>query len=210
MGLTSSKRSDAGPPVLVLRPGEAEVTEEDSLTYLGEPFTKVKPSGPGLPPPGAAVVIKTLNHAAIEAADVDAVADFYINILGFRRIPRPELGFKGHWLEIGGGGAPKFMLHVIAVDPSVPRTVQDWHQLYTRPPEAWYIRRATHLAFEVADFDATEAALRAFGVEYSRHVLPEVGLRQLFMYDPEGHGIEIGVYDDTREFFQGKGVNPPT
>ena len=41
-------------------------------------------------------------------------------------------------------------------------------------------------AFEVEDIDATERQLRAHGVEYSRHVLPDVDMRQLFFYDPEG------------------------
>jgi hypothetical protein len=35
------------------------------------------------------------------------------------------------------------------------------------------------MAFEVSDFDAAEHTLRAYAVEYSRHVLPETGMRQV-------------------------------
>jgi catechol 2,3-dioxygenase-like lactoylglutathione lyase family enzyme len=151
-----------------------------------------------------------LNHVAIEASDPDAICEFYAKVLGFRKLPRPDLGFPGHWLEVGAPGR-KLMLHVIKTDPSVPRKIHDWKDLYTtNNPEAWFIRRANHLAFEVSDFDAAEKALRSNGVEYSRHVMPEVRMKQLFLYDPEGHGIEIGVYDDTRDFFNKKGIEPPT
>lgn len=151
--------------------------------------------------------ICSLNHAAIEATDVDKICEFYVQVLGFQELPRPELGFRGHWLEVGT--ERKLMLHIIEKDPSVPRSIINWKDLYENEPEAWYIRRACHLAFEVTDFDAAEKALRAHGVEYSRHVLPEIGMRQLFFYDPEGHGVEIGQYDDSRRFFREKGVEPP-
>jgi hypothetical protein len=32
---------------------------------------------------------------ALEAHDVDALHCFYVDVLGFRELPRPELGFKG-------------------------------------------------------------------------------------------------------------------
>jgi hypothetical protein len=70
---------------------------------------------------------------------------------------------------------------MLQVDPSVPRQIENWKDLYHTQPEAWFIRRATHLSFEVADFDQAERALREHGVEYSKHVLPEAGVHQLFL-----------------------------
>ena len=112
-----------------------------------------------------------LNHAAIEASDPDTICEFYNKVLGFRKLLRPDLGFKGHWLEVGVPGR-KFMLHIIEVDPSVPRKIHNWKDLYeTKDPEAWFIRRASHLAFEVPDFEAAEKSLRCHGVEYSMFCL---------------------------------------
>lgn len=155
-----------------------------------------------MPPP---LRVKYLNHAAIEARDIDTVCAFYETILGFRRLPRPALGFPGCWLEM-----PGVMLHITEVDPTVPRRVENWKDLYEGDPEAWYIRRATHLAFEVEDFDEAEDRLRQHGMEYTRFVLPEVNMRQLFLYDPEGHGIEMGVYDDSRHFIKEHGDTMPS
>lgn len=58
--------------------------------------------------------------------------------------------------------------------------------------------------------EEAEQALRAHGVEYSRHVLPEAGVRQLFLYDPEGHGIEIGEYKNSRKFIAEHGATSPS
>ena len=56
--------------------------------------------------------------------------------------------------------------------------------------------------------ELAEAVLKRHGIEYSRHVLPETGMQQLFCLDPEGNGIELGRFDDTRRFFAEHGDAP--
>ena len=84
----------------------------------------------GVPPtePPISVSLSTLNHAAVEAEDVDKICEFYTKVLGFRKLPRPDLGFRGHWIEAGEPGR-KVMLHIIEKDPSVPRTIENWKEL---------------------------------------------------------------------------------
>ena len=114
-------------------------------------------------PRAPALKALALNHAAV----------------GFAALPRPNLGFDGAWLA-----APKMMVHIIKRDPSVPRRLCSWREQYAGEPEAWMIRRSAQLAFEVGSLEEAEHALRQHGVEYSRHVLPEANMRQLFLYDP--------------------------
>lgn len=71
------------------------------------------------------------------------------------------------------------------------------------------MQRGCHVAFEVDNFDEAEKILRSHGVEYSKHVLPDANMEQLFLYDPEGHGIELGCYDDSREFIKMHGDAMP-
>lgn len=84
--------------------------------------------------------IKKINHIAVEAQDVDQIAQFYMHVLGFRALPRPDLGFRGYWLHM-----PHVMLHIIERDPSIPRNsdLDDWKKLYKQEPEAWFIRAST-------------------------------------------------------------------
>lgn len=48
-----------------------------------------------------------------------------------------------------------------------------------------------HLAFQATDFDAFVANLQVRGVEAHRHDTPAIGLRQLFLFDPNGIKLEI-------------------
>lgn len=185
--------------------------EEEGRDFQGQPFSKCKPllKLVGVNNPtfteadeawGPPIRPKAVNHVAIGADDVDAIARFYTKVLGFRAIPRPDIGFPGHWLKGCG-----IMVHVIQKDPTVPRTLRDWKEEYASEPEAWFIRRGSHIALEVADFEGAERRLRRHGVEYSRHVLPEANMRQLFFYDLEGNGVEVGTYHDTWQFLQERG-----
>ena len=65
--------------------------------------------------------LSSLNHASVEAVDVAALADFYVNVLGFKVLDRPDLPFDGKWLQGGD-----LTLHIIEEDPSVPKHVHHW------------------------------------------------------------------------------------
>lgn len=44
---------------------------------------------------GPPIPLVAVNHLAIGAFDVDALRRFYTKVLGFKEIPRPDLGFPG-------------------------------------------------------------------------------------------------------------------
>jgi glyoxylase I family protein len=149
--------------------------------------------------------LTSIDHYAIHGKDVDALSSFYQRILGFVPLPRPDLGFPGYWLL----SPSNIRLDIIQTDPTVPYTYTDWKEQYdvggdSNKVEPWFIRRGAHHAFEVEDFQEAEERLRAHGVEYCRFVLPEVEMKQLFLWDPEGNGIELGRYDDTRKWVEEK------
>ncbi|PRW20252.1 lactoylglutathione lyase [Chlorella sorokiniana] len=167
--------------------GEPDYEEQEAHDFSGQAFVKCKPL-------------------------MKLVGEDNPQVLGFREIPRPDLGFPGHWLKGLG-----LMIHIIQNDPQVPRRHPNWknqeilfttlclQEQYSREPEAWFIRRGSHLAIEVEDFEQAEQALRRHGVEYSRFVLPDVDMKQLFCFDPEGNGIELGQYADTWRFLRERG-----
>lgn len=73
--------------------------------------------------------LKALNHAALEAADVPGLTDFYTRVLSFNSIDRPDFPFEGSWLEGAG-----LLLHIIQEDPSVPKQINDWKVSYIQHP----------------------------------------------------------------------------
>jgi glyoxylase I family protein len=125
-------------------------------------------------------MIKTsgFNHVAVRVTDVGKAKNFYENIIGLKKIPRPKINIPGEWYGIGDN-----QLHIIGGEP---RTGID----PTGP----------HMAIEVEDFDATKKRVEELGLPYLdgaamvTRMTPEaqrmVG-RQLWIQDPDGNVIEL-------------------
>ena len=47
------------------------------------------------------IKLKAFNHAAFRVSDVEKATAFYENVVGLKRIPRPNFGFGGAWYGIG-------------------------------------------------------------------------------------------------------------
>lgn len=174
---------------------------ERKETYLGEAFWQIQPLKNGQPAnyqdsdsadTAPQICLKGLNHASYHAVDPPALRNFYTRVLSFKSIERPDFPFDGAWLEGAG-----LLLHIIQDDPSVPKAINSWKDQFADEPETWFIRRANHLAFEVQDIAAMEERLVFFGIEYTKAKVPGTEAAQLFFYDPEGNGVEVGCDYDT-------------
>jgi glyoxylase I family protein len=107
-----------------------------------------------------------VHHVSINVTDVPAALDFYIGILGLaQRSDRPDFGFGGAWLDIGG---------------------QQVHLIEGRTPEA----AGQHFAIEVDDLAEVVEELRAGGIKVSKPVVVGTGL-QSFLHDPSGNQLEL-------------------
>ncbi|HEX6997810.1 MAG TPA: VOC family protein [Gammaproteobacteria bacterium] len=125
-----------------------------------------------------------MEHYLVLSEDIDATRDFYRDALGFTEGFRPALDFAGYWLYLGDTPC----IHI-----------GDWDQY-----EAWtarvgipFSRKATgtgpvdHIAFNASGYDEMLERLRRFGIEPDRNALDDIGLRQLFLHDPNGVAIEL-------------------
>src|SRR5215472_4263045 len=45
--------------------------------------------------------VRGYSHVAISVTDLDSARAFYIDLLGFEELPRPDFGFPGMWLRVG-------------------------------------------------------------------------------------------------------------
>jgi glyoxylase I family protein len=107
-----------------------------------------------------------VHHVSINVRDVDEALRFYTDVLGLTlREDRPDFGFGGAWLDVGG---------------------QQVHLIEAGPPQAL----GQHFALLVDDLDAAVAELRSRGVEVGDPSPVGTG-RQSFLSDPSGNQIEL-------------------
>jgi len=113
------------------------------------------------------------HHASLIVEDTARALTFYRDLLGLEVDPqRPDLGFPGAWLGIGGGSI--HLLELPNPDPVSGRPVHGG--------------RDRHLALTVTGLDALAAALQGAGMSYT---LSRSGRRALFCRDPDGNALEL-------------------
>ena len=117
------------------------------------------------------MAITGMNHFNILTDDVPTTVAFYRDVLGLSDGDRPDLGFPGAWLYVGG----EPVLHISGV----------------RTREAIRPGVIDHMAFSAQGLDATLARLQAANVEYTCRQQIGTGLWQVFMRDPNGARVEL-------------------
>jgi catechol 2,3-dioxygenase-like lactoylglutathione lyase family enzyme len=132
-----------------------------------------------------------LDHFSIRTTDVTATRDFYVQILGLRDGERPRFKFPGAWLYSGD----KAIIHVIGIDPADNAGLVDY---LGEQGEVW--RQGTgavdHLAFMAVDIEGLRERLKQAGVCAREREVPLLGLRQIFVEDPNGVTIELNFPQD--------------
>lgn len=116
-----------------------------------------------------------LNHVTVRTKDLDGTRDFYVNVLGMKVGPRPDLGFPGYWLYVGKQPA----VHLVPESAGIG----------AGPGED--TGNFDHVAFLASDYDATCARLRALDVAFRTNDVPSARLRQVFLTDPNRVMIEL-------------------
>jgi catechol 2,3-dioxygenase-like lactoylglutathione lyase family enzyme len=132
------------------------------------------------------VALTSIQHLLVLTDDIDGTRDFYRDVLGLEEGARPPLEFPGYWLY--AQGVP--CVHI--ADREI-YNVQA-RKLGLEPSEG---RRGSgvvdHVAFNAGDYDEVTARLERHGVEAVKNTVPGIGMRQLFINDPNGLRIEINV-----------------
>jgi catechol 2,3-dioxygenase-like lactoylglutathione lyase family enzyme len=122
--------------------------------------------------------------SAYSVADIEAVTAFYVDVLDFEVVKDVPLEDGRHfrWLRNGNQG-----IELVEIPNSTPGPDR------STPPAHLGVRGAAQLMLQVADLEATKAALLAKGVRLSVDItdVPVLGLKLMFVNDPEGNPIEI-------------------
>jgi len=117
--------------------------------------------------------ISKIHHASLIIANTDKSLAFYCDSLGLTQdLSRPNLGYPGAWLNVGGE-----QIHLLELpnpDPTENRPVHGG--------------RDRHIAFSVVDLKQVIEQLNKIDVVYT---LSKSGRQALFCRDPDGNGLEF-------------------
>ena len=128
--------------------------------------------------------VTELNHYLLRANDLERTKDFYVNVLGFEVMPRPDFPFPGYWLGING----KIQVHM--GQAGVPNS--DLYYLGS-PRNAAKNNSGVidHVAFLATEPEKFVKHFKALGIQCRPRSFPESKLFQLFIQDPDGLTIEL-------------------
>ena len=110
---------------------------------------------------------------------LDALRDFYVNVVGLRLGDRPALRRFGYWLYAGDAAA----LHLSEASPGDTRLRQ-------------VSGTFNHGAFLAVGFRSAQQRLADHGVVVRVAEDPLLHQRQLFFLDPAGNGVELAFDAD--------------
>lgn len=131
-----------------------------------------------------------LDHFLVMTHDVDATRDFYCDVLGFTTGMRPELGFAGHWLYLGEVAA----IHVAEWASYTAHSRRLGIPVTSPAPGTGPL---DHVAFNApgTQYPVLVARLQAHAIAHHRHDTPAIGLRQIFLEDPNGLKLELNFWE---------------
>ncbi|GAB2294876.1 hypothetical protein Dimus_029070 [Dionaea muscipula] len=129
-----------------------------------------------------------LNHIARESADVKRLAQFYKEVLGFEEIESPKFGgFEVIWLRL----PPSFSLHLIERNPKT-KLPESPYSAASAIAEPKNLPRGHHVSFSVCNFESFVHFLKEKGIETFEKTQPDGKTKQIFFFDPDGNGLEVG------------------
>ncbi len=130
------------------------------------------------------MALTALEHYLVLTSDLDATRDFYRDALGMTQGFRPPLGFPGYWMYIG-------TTPVIHIAEWTTYTAHSSAKDIPVTAPAASTGAFDHVAFNAEDFEGVSARLGRHGVTPARNLVSRSGMRQLFVFDPNGVKIEI-------------------
>lgn len=132
--------------------------------------------------------LQRLEHYLVLSNDIRRTRDFYCDVLGMIEGFRPKLDFPGFWLYVGEVPC----LHIAEWESYTVWTKEVGIPISSHAPGTGPV---DHIAFNATGYDEMRARLSDHELVWSENALEEIGLRQIFVSDPNGVPIEINFRD---------------
>jgi len=127
----------------------------------------------------------------LRSLDLAACERFYTQVLGLRVGPRPPFAFPGLWLYEGDTSVwGNAVVHIIGIDRHDPEGLKQY--LGDRDVSSLDgTGSVDHIAFSATGLSQMRSTLQGMGIELRERTVPNLGLHQLFLDDPNGVVIEL-------------------
>ena len=141
-----------------------------------------------------------LNHYLIVSKNLERSRKFYESVLGLELADRPDFGFPGYWLKIGGD----ICVHLAS---QAPNKIRDQYLLKKHPRGTNGSGSVDHIAFIAKDPEEIRDRIKKNKLDMQVRSFPDAKLFQIFLKDPNDVTIELnflGEVVDPKKW-QGKG-----
>lgn len=130
------------------------------------------------------VHVEALDHVNIITADVEGSARFYAQLFGLepRDGPPPLTHANARWMYDQAG---RPMLHINSHD--CPRA-------YDRDVRPGPTGALHHVALRCSGYEEVQARLKRAGLEFQLNEVAAIGLRQIFVLDPNAVLLELNFF----------------
>ena len=126
-----------------------------------------------------------LEHYLIQTADMEATRDFYTRVLGFHVGPSPDFKFPVFWLYLGD----RDVIHVTAGGANISENRKKYLGQQSEATSGSGV--IDHMAFRCTGLPEMMEHLALHKVAFSKRMVNDQGLFQLFLMDPNGVKVEL-------------------
>lgn len=139
------------------------------------------------------MAIDKLDHCAIRTNDLEGTKDFFVDVVGLTVGERPPVKFPGYWLYSGDTA----VVHLFGGSDDAGDEDELTKYLGVKDPASLHGSGAVdHLAFRASGLAAMRARLDKSRSRYFERTLPQFGLHQVFVKDPNGVMLELNYAAD--------------
>ena len=134
-----------------------------------------------------------LEHFLIQTADIDATRDWYVNVLGFHEGPHPDFKFPVVWLYLGD----RDVVHLTQGGKNVSENRKAY--LGQQSDAVHGSGVLDHVAFRCTGLREMMEHLQSNKIEFTRRMVSDQSLFQLFLIDPNGLKVELNYSNSEAE-----------
>ena len=138
------------------------------------------------------MALERMDHYALRTDNLQPTRDFYVDVIGMKEGPRPDLDFPGHWLYLGD--VP--VVHLIYFDHDSDGSTFDGIMGRRDKYADDGTGSVDHLTFRAQDFYGMRKHFAEKGVKTKENFINDFNLSQIFIDDPNGATIEMNFFGE--------------